>query len=86
MKGRFMSTTLTTYHLYHHVPDPLEPDAVNEQEWLVNNGATYCLVATIRARSSEDAYRAVREKMTGRGQHQRFVDIPTNCATRSLKS
>ena len=37
------------YHLYHHQPDPLELDALNDQAWLVNNSMTYSIVATIKA-------------------------------------
>src|SRR5919204_302533 len=69
---------LKTYHLYHHQPDPLPAEAVNQQAWLVNNGITYSLVAIIQARSVEEAYLAIQEKMAGHGQRKRFVELRAN--------
>ncbi len=68
-------TPQKTYHLYHHQPDPLASDEVHEQAWLVNNGVNYSVVATIAARTPEEAYQAVREKMAGHGKLSRFVKL-----------
>ncbi len=73
-----MNKTLQhTYHLYHHQPKPLALESVNEHAWLVNNGVNYSIVATIQARTPEDAYKAVQEKMVGHGKLTRFVEIRT---------
>ncbi len=66
-----------TYYLYHHQPDPLPPEAVHQQTWLLNNGVTYSVVATLQARSAEEAYRALRAKMAGDQRHVRTVELRT---------
>lgn len=40
---------MTTYYLYHHYPDPLSPEAVGDSHWLINNTASYSMVAVIDA-------------------------------------
>jgi WD40 repeat protein len=64
-----------TYHLYHLQPDLLTSDKVHEQAWLVNNGVNYNIVATIAARTPEEAYQALREKWVGHGKLSRFVTL-----------
>lgn len=64
-----------TYHLYHHQPEPLGSEDLCDHAWLVNNGASYRLVATIQARTPEEAYQAVRRKTTGQGKSSRFVTL-----------
>lgn len=61
------------YHLYHHQPDPLELDALNDQAWLVNNSMTYSIVATIKAATTEQAYAGLLAKM--QEQNLRTVEI-----------
>ncbi len=75
---------LKIYHLYHHQPEPLPLETVNQQAWLVNNGITYSLVAIIQARSVEEAYLAIQEKMAGRGQRRRFVELRANMLRATL--
>lgn len=62
-----------TYHLYHHFPEPLPPQELDDRAWLVNNGVHYRLVATLQARTPEEAYQAVRQKVNGQGQQSRCV-------------
>lgn len=52
-----------TFHLYHHQPYPLAADAIDDQAWLINNGMTYSVVATIRAPAPEKAYEGLLAKM-----------------------
>jgi WD40 repeat protein len=76
IQGATMNKTpQKTYHLYHHQPYPLAANEVHEQAWLVNNGINYSVVATIAARTPEEAYQAVREKMAGHGKLSRFVTL-----------
>ena len=71
-----------TYHLYHHQPDPLAPDAVHELAWLLNNGVSYSVVATILAHTSEEALQALREKRAGHGKLARYVTLQSGTLLR----
>ncbi len=56
---------MTTYYLYHHFPDPLPPEAVGDQPWLVNNTAAYSMVAVIDAPDASLAVHAAICKARG---------------------
>jgi len=66
-----------TYHLYHHQPDPLPLESVNVEAWLVNNGVNYSVVATLQARTPEEAYQALQEKHAQGGRMTRCVELQT---------
>jgi WD40 repeat protein len=65
-----------TYHLYHHQPEPLAVTDVQDQAWLINNGANYGVVALIRAATPEQAYEGLLART--RGQGFRSVEIKTS--------
>lgn len=65
------------YHLYHAYPHPLDEEQVTDQTWLVNNGLIYSLVASLDARTVEEAFRAIQ---AGRGN--RFVSMRTSSMLR----
>lgn len=74
---------LTTYHLYHYTLEPLAPDAISPERWLINNGATYTMVATIEANTESEAFLAIQEKLVGCGKRQRWV---TWCTANLLRT
>jgi WD40 repeat protein len=57
---------LKTYHLYHHQPDPLPLEAVEDRTWLINNAVGYSVVAVIQAPSATDALHAAECKAQAR--------------------
>lgn len=57
---------LNTYYLYHHQPNPLPLDAVEDQAWLINNSVAYSVVAVIDAPSVSDAFQAAQCKAQAR--------------------
>lgn len=57
---------LTTFHLYHHQPDPLPLEAVEDRAWLINNAVAYSVVAVIDAPSAGDALQAAQCKAQAR--------------------
>jgi dipeptidyl aminopeptidase/acylaminoacyl peptidase len=56
----------TTFHLYHHHPDPLPLTAVADRAWLVNNAFSYSVVAVIEAPDAPTALHAAQRKAQGR--------------------
>jgi hypothetical protein len=79
------TTSRQSYYLYHHQPDPLPPEAMDQWAWLLNNGVTYSVVATIQARSAEEAYHALRAHMAGTHQRVRAVELrPGNLLRETL--
>lgn len=51
-----------TYHLYHHQPEPLPLEEVNDQAWLCNNALTYSLVARIAAPNEAEALQSAQDR------------------------
>jgi WD40 repeat protein len=57
--------SLSTFHLYHHQPSPLAPEAVQAHSWLINNAISYAIVASISASTSEEALLAAQQQAKG---------------------
>lgn len=57
--------SLSTFHLYHHQPVPLAPEAVEDQPWLINNMVSYSIVASISASTQEEALLAAQQQARG---------------------
>lgn len=57
--------SLSTFHLYHHRPAPLAPEAVEDRLWLINNMASYSIVASISASTQEEALLAAQQQARG---------------------
>jgi WD40 repeat protein len=56
----------TTFHLYHHQPDPLPLASVEDRAWLVNNALSYGIVAVIEAADAPTALHAAQCKAQSR--------------------
>ena len=55
----------STFHLYHHQPAPLAPEAVQAHSWLINNAVSYAIVASISASTSEEALLVAQQQAKG---------------------
>ena len=69
-----MGTSLIPFYLYQYYPHPLAPEKVDRSAWILDNGMHYRAVATVRARSSEDAYRRIQEDQ-GRKRPRSLIEL-----------
>jgi WD40 repeat protein len=62
-------------YLFYRALHPIEPAALCDELWLVDNGSRYAASATVQAHTIEEALEALRQSLAQKGPLKRYVTL-----------